>query len=335
MLKYSISILIPVYNEERYILNCLESVVNSDYSKERMEVFVIDGNSEDKTKILVEEFQNKYSFINVLTNKDKIVPISMNIGIAHSKGDYIIRLDAHSYYPPNYFSELVINAVKYKTDNIGTVCLTDVKQKTARSLAIKTVLSSKFGVGNSLFRIGVNNPVEVDTVPFGCFTKKILNKVGGYDERLVRNQDIEINKRIKSIGGNILLLPEPKCIYYAREDYKSFAKNNFSNGEWNILTAYYTKKLNSLSLRHFVPLVFVSSILLPLLLSILDIRFAYFSIGILLLYLLVISFVSISLSKKISNYINLMCVFCILHFSYGIGSFVGIIKLFKLKFIGK
>ena len=329
MLKY-ITIIIPVYNEERYILNCLESVVNSDYSKDRMEVFVIDGDSEDKTMEIVTEFSRKYSFINIFTNKYKIVPISMNIGIKQSKGNFIIRLDAHSFYPPNYFSELVMNAVKYKTDNIGTVCLTDVKNKTVKSLAIKTVLSSKFGVGNSLFRIGITKPMEVDTVPFGCFSKEIINKVGGYDERLVRNQDIELNKRIKSVGGKILLLPEPECVYYAREDYKSFAKSNFSNGKWNVLTAFHTKKMKSLSIRHFVPLVFVFSILLPLLLSVIDVRITYLSIGIMSLYFLVISLISITLSKKTSNYQNLVYAFYILHFSYGMGSLVGIMNVLGL-----
>lgn len=328
----NITIIIPVFNEEKYILNCLESVVKSDYLKEKMEVFVIDGISTDKTLQIVKDFSLRYSFIKIFLNEDRIVPISMNLGIKHSKGDYIIRLDAHSYYPVNYFTELVKNALKYNTENIGTVCLTDVKNKTLTSIAIKKVLSSRFGVGNSLFRIGVDKPIETDTVPFGCFTKRILEKVGGYDERLIRNQDIEINKRIKEVGGKILLLPEPKCVYFAREDYISFAKNNYSNGLWNIITAYYTRKLSSLSLRHYIPLIFVLSIISPLIFIFIDIRFALLPIGILSLYILSITFISYLLSEKINSIFNIIIAFIALHFSYGFGSFLGLIKLFKIKF---
>jgi glycosyltransferase involved in cell wall biosynthesis len=330
-----ISIIIPVYNEEKYISNCLDSIIYSDYPKESIEVLIIDGSSTDKTKELVLEVIKKNTYIRLIENKKRIVPISMNLGITQAKGDYIIRLDAHSYFPENYFTELIKNAVKYKTENIGTVCITDVKNSTIKALAIKSVLSNKFGVGNSYFRIGVNNPIEVDTVPFGCFTRDILMKVGGYDERLVRNQDIEINKRIKKVGGRILLLPEPKCIYYARDNYKSFSLNNFSNGQWNILTAYYTKNLNSLSLRHFIPLLFILSIILPLLISIVDFRIGFISLFIILLYFISIIVVAFNINKKILVTLNLIYTFFLLHFSYGLGSLFGLINIIFIKLNGK
>jgi glycosyltransferase involved in cell wall biosynthesis len=250
-----ISIVVPIYNEEKYIQSCLDSIINSDYDKEKLEVLLVDGGSNDKTVEIIKEYQKKYSFFKLLHNPKKIVPVAMNIGIKNAKGEYIIRLDAHSMYPKDYFKKLIFYHKKLNADNVGGVVITEVKNKNNISNSIKNVLSDRFGVG-SAFRSGVKEIQEVDTVPFGCYKRELFDKVGLYGERLVRNQDIELNKRIKNSGGKIYLIPEIKCTYFARENYKDLAKNNFNNGLWNILTAYYTNTLNSLSLRHFIPLIF-------------------------------------------------------------------------------
>lgn len=327
-----VSIIIPIYNEEKYINNCIDSILIQDYPKNSMEVLLVDGGSSDKTQSIITGYSLKYNFIKLYSNPYRFVPYAMNIGIKNSSGDFIIRLDAHSYYPVNYITELIKNAIRYETDNIGTVCLTEVKKETAKSSSIKFVLSNKYGVGNSLFRVGVSSPIEVDTVPFGCFTRSIIEKVGGYDERLIRNQDIEINKRIKRLGGRILLLPEPKCIYFARESYKSFAKNNFLNGKWNILTSYYTKDINSLSIRHYIPLLFFISIILPLMLSIINSEFIILSLFIVGIYLVFMVFVSINKFKLSVKTIYAIFSFILLHFSYGMGSFMGLFDIFLDKF---
>jgi glycosyltransferase involved in cell wall biosynthesis len=191
-----ISIIIPIYNEEKYIAKCLDSIIKSDFDKDKMEVLLVDGGSSDKTIEIIKEYQKKYSFFKLLHNPKKIVPVAMNIGIKNAKGKYIIRLDAHSSYPKNYFKKLIYWHKKLNADNVGGVVVTEVKNKNRISNAIKNVLSDRLGVG-SAFRSGVGEIKEVDTVPFGCYKKEIFDKVGLYDERLVRNQDIELNKRIK------------------------------------------------------------------------------------------------------------------------------------------
>lgn len=328
-----VSIIIPIHNEEKYIRECLQSILEFDYPHNLLELIIVDGASSDNTVKIIESISFKDVELKILHNPFKIVPISMNLGISVAKGEYIIRLDAHSYYPSNYITELIKNAIEYKTDNVGTVCLTDVKNHNNISDAIKFVLSNKYGVGNSLFRIGVDYPVEVDTVPFGCFTKEILEKVRGYDERLVRNQDIEINKRIKRIGGKILLIPEPKCIYFAREDFRSFAKSNYSNGKWNILTGFFTNDLRSLSLRHYIPLCFILSLITPILLIFIDLKFVLVSVLFLLIYYIFISFIAINNRKSLIQILCIITAFTFLHFSYGYGSLVGVFQVIldKLK----
>jgi len=323
----TISIIIPILNEEKYIANCLDSIVQSDYDKDKIEVLLVDGGSRDKTVEIIKKYQKQYFFLKLLTNRKKIVPVAMNIGIKESKGEYIIRLDAHSSYPKDYFSKLINWHQKLNAQNVGVVVVTDVKNRTKKSLSIKEVLSHPLGVGNSDFRTGVDEVKEVDTVPFGCYKREVFEKYGLYDEQLIRNQDIELNKRIINQGGKIYLIPDVKCTYYARENFKDLAKNNYSNGFWNILTAYYTKRLNSLSLRHFIPLFFVLSLLMPILLSFYDTKLLYISLFSLSSYFALVIIMSLKLKNQSNSFIYLVISFFVLHFSYGLGSLMGIFSV--------
>jgi len=323
----TITVIIPCFNEEHYIASCLDSVLKSDYDKDKMEILVVDGMSSDKTRDIVRLYIKKYNYIKLLDNQDRIVPISMNIGIKEATGDYIIRLDAHADYPLNYFPKLIVWHQKLDADNVGTTIITKVKNKTLKANSIKEVLSHKFGVGDSDFRTGIKEVKEVDTVPFGCFKREVFEKYGLYDERLVRNQDIELNKRIVNGGGKIYLIPDVQCTYYARENFTALAKNNFSNGYWSILTAHYTKKLKSLSLRHFIPLIFVLSLLIPTLLSLLVPNLIYVTLFSLGSYLALVIIMSLKSKDKGNSFFYLIMSFFTLHFSYGVGSLVGIFSL--------
>lgn len=325
-----ISVIIPCYNEENYISSCLDSVLAQDYPQDKMEILVVDGNSTDQTALIIKDDCSKYPFIHYLFNHQRIVPISMNLAIEQAKGDYIIRLDAHSSYPKDYFSKLIQNAIKFNTDNVGGICITEVKNKTSKSQAIKEVLSHRFGVGNSLFRTGIKEPIEADTVPFGCFRKDVFERFGKYDERLVRNQDIELNKRIKKGGGKIMLVPEIQCTYFARETFSGLIKNNYQNGLWNILTVYYTDQMSSLSIRHYIPLLFVLSLIIPVLFSLIWLPFLGISAFSFVLYFSLLLIVSITLSlKKRVNVFYTLYAFILLHLSYGWGSLMGLFRFQK------
>ncbi len=324
----TLSVLCPIYNEEKYISQFLDSLLQQDYLKDDMEILLIDGMSKDKTREIVADYTTKYSFIRIIDNPDKIVPCAMNRGIAAAKGDIIMRLDAHASYQPDYFSVLVKGLKRLHADNVGTVCKTDVLNKTPKTLAIREVLGNKFGVGNSTFRTGIDKEQEVETVPFGCWPKEVFEKYGKYDERLVRNQDIELNKRIIRGGGKIYILPDTYCTYLARETWHALAKNNYGNGKWNILTVYYTRLFSSLSVRHFIPLLFVLSLIIPLLLALIWWPFALVSAASLLAYTGLLSIVSLKLAiKKKLNFFYLLATFFVLHLSYGWGSLIGILSL--------
>lgn len=323
-----ISVICPIYNEEKYIEKCINSILEQDYPKDDLEVLFVDGMSKDKTRDIIKVFSLEYPFIKLLDNPDKYVPQAMNKGIKESKGEIVIRIDAHSSYPYNYVSYLVENLINLDADNVGVVAKTDVLNKTPKSIAIREVLSNKFGVGNSHFRTGTDKIMEVDTVPFGCYRKDIFDKYGMYDERLIRNQDIELNKRMKKNGAKVYLLPGPFCTYYARETYKPFIRNNYQNGLWNILVLKYTNDFASLSLRHFIPLFFLLSLVVPTLLSLLWSPLIYISIMSILLYTALVVFISVkSYFKSGVNPFYMIATFFLLHLSYGMGSLVGLVKV--------
>ena len=323
-----LSVVCPIYNEEKYIAQFLDSLLQQDYPKNDLEILLVDGMSKDKTREIVATYTQQYPFIRLIDNPERIVPYAMNRGIEAATGDIIMRLDAHASYRPDYFSVLVSGIKRLNAENIGTVCKTDVLNKTPKTLAIREVLGNKFGVGNSTFRTGITKEQEVDTVPFGCWKRDVFEKYGLYDVRLVRNQDIELNKRILRGGGKIYILPDTYCTYLARETWSGLAKNNYGNGKWNILTVYYTKTFSSLSLRHFIPLLFILSLIVPLLLSILWWPFALVSAASLVAYTGLLSTISAKLAiEKKLNFWYLLATFVVLHISYGWGSLMGILKL--------
>ena len=122
----TLSIICPIYNEEKYIRLFLDSILHQDYPKDDLEILLVDGMSKDKTRSIVADYTSKYPFIRLIDNPDKIVPYAMNRGIEAAKGDVIMRLDAHASYQPDYFSVLVNGLKRLRADNVGTVCKTDV-----------------------------------------------------------------------------------------------------------------------------------------------------------------------------------------------------------------
>jgi len=325
-----LSVICPFYNEEKYVPQLLECIDKQDLPKDEWEVLFVDGYGRDSSRWLIEDFVRKHESARIIENPHRIASYAVNLGVETSRGEYIIRLDAHAWYPANYCSVLVRLCEETGADNIGCICHTKALNKNKKSLAICEVLSHPFGVGNSQFRIGVKTLQRADTVPFGCFPKSTFERFGKYDTRLVRNQDIEFNHRIIAGGGSIYLTPEVYFVYYARETWLALAKNNYGNGKWNILTVWYTKMISSLSIRHFIPLLFVLSLIVPTLLALLWWPFILISALSLLAYTCLLSVVSLKLAvtKKL-NFFYLIVTFFVLHLSYGWGSLDGLFTLMK------
>lgn len=326
-----ISIIIPYYNDDKYIVKLIKQIETNNV-KDEYEVLIIDGKSDSRSRLIIEDAAKINPNIRILDNEKRITPCAINIGIKEAKGDYVILLSAHCGIAPNYIQTLVDECESLNADVIGAVGKMETLESNHQTAAIKCVLSSKFGVGNALYRLGVDKITEVDTVAYACYRKEVFDKVGLFDEKLVRNQDLEFNKRIKNAKGKIYLTPDTYFVYYARDNYKDFYKNNFGNGYWSIITPYLLGEIKSESLRHYVPFVFVVSILTSLILSIFFRNVLFVTIGILLLYLLFVigSAIGIRLKRdKEARIGNLMLTFVVLHFSYGFGSLSGLFDILR------
>jgi glycosyltransferase involved in cell wall biosynthesis len=310
-----ISIIIPCRNEEKFIGKCLNSIIFQDYPKEKTEVLVVDGMSEDGTRAIVKNYSGKYPFIKLLDNPDKFTSFALNIGIKNSGGEIIARMDAHAGYEKDYISKCVKYLKEYGADNIGGIMKTLPRKKTIIAKAIAVCLSHPFGAGGSQFRMGTNEPKWVDTVFNGCYKKEVFEKIGLFNENLIRTQDMEFNLRLKKAGGKILMHPAIVSYYYPKDNLKDFFLHNFKDGIWAILPLKFVKI--PLRLRHYIPLVFVLTLPLNIWLYILVSLFFSFKIAV--------------KEKDLRYFFAMPIVFFCRHIGYGFGSLFGLFELFFRK----
>lgn len=334
MNKPFVSIICPTYNEEKYIANLIESILNQDFSRENMEFLILDGRSTDKTREIIRQYELKYPFLKLIDNPNKIATSALNIGLKQAKGDVIMRIDAHCSYPKNYISTLIKYLFELNADNVGAVLNTLSAKDTTECRAIAIASGHKFGVGNSSFRVGVNKIIETSTVPFGCFKREVFQRIGVFDENLPRAEDDEFNARIINHGGKIFLIPNITVNYYARDSFGKMRKMYYQYGLYKPLVM---KKLGKpATLRQFFPLLFLLGLFVGAILSCFSkyILFLYFTI--LGIYLCMGIFVGIGkakLYKDLKLIYYMPFTFFLIHLSYGWGYICGIWKiLFKSKF---
>jgi glycosyltransferase involved in cell wall biosynthesis len=331
MNETKVTIIIPVRNEEQYIANSLDSILSGTYPHDQLEILVADGKSDDRTREIVHEYALKHAFVKLLDNEMGTVPYAMNIGIRHSCGEVIVRMDAHALYPKNYVEKLVEALDVFGADNVGGVWITVPSSNTVEARAVAWILSHPFGVGNALYRTGQIEPREVDTVPFGCYRREVFDKIGLYDEMLTRNQDDELNARLLRHGGKIFLIPDVKITYFARGSFAKMAKMLYQYGYFKPLVN--VKISGAATWRQLVPPVFVMSLLLTGIGGIFFEALWVLLLVILLLYGMVSIVASISISRirGWAVFPLLFIGFFITHLSYGCGYLRGIVDFMMLK----
>ena len=322
----TLSVICPIYNEEKYIGQFLDSILLQDYPKDDLEIILVDGMSKDRTRDIILSYSEKYPCLRLVDNPQQTVPYAMNNGILNANGDVIIRLDAHAEYPSNYFTILVKSLFELeKAENVGGVCITLPCNDTSVATAIAECLCNMFGMGNSFFRIGAKEVMSVDTVPFGCFRKSLFKKIGLYDTDMIRNQDDELNGRIIKNGGIIYLLPDVKIKYFARDKIFKVRKMFYQYGLYKPLG---NKKLGApTTIRQFFPLLFVIGLIVGLILSILFPIIWPIYLGMIVLHILIGTFEGIKSSMKTrkAGCVFLMpYIFMNMHICYGVGYLCGL-----------
>lgn len=329
-MKPFISILIPCRNEARFLGRCLDSILANDYPRDRMEVLVIDGASTDGTRELIARLQaaayrEKDTRVRWIENPQLITPCALNRGIDAARGEIIARVDAHAAVAPDYFRRCVERLLSSGADNVGGVMRTLPQDPGLFAGPIVAALRHRFGVGNSYFRLGSDQPRWVDTVFGGCWRRDVFERVGRFHPALRRSQDMEFSLRLKASGGRTLLAPEIASDYYARSRMGPFWRHNFVNGEWAVLPFLYSPVM-PVRPRHLTPLLFVSAVGAGILLApwngwplaVVAIPYAALSLA---------ASAHVAAREKCAHYFFLMpLVFLCLHVAYGLGSLWGLLQ---------
>jgi len=314
-----VTVILPCRNEARYIGACLDSILATAYPREHLEVLVVDGMSSDGTRRIVEALAARHPEIQLLDNPDRIVPTALNIAIRAATGEIVIRMDAHVVYPPEYIPRLVQALTENEVENVGGCMVTLPADGTSLAQAIAIAMSHPFGVGNAHFRLGAREARDVDTVPFGCYRRDIFERLGYFDEDLVRNQDDEFNARIVTSGGRVRLLPDVLCYYYARGSIPQLARMFYQYGAFKPLVARKVGRV--MTLRQLVPAGFVSALGSALIAGLFWRPAWLIALGILALYAVGVltSVARVVGSHGLKCAAALAVVFPVVHFSYGLG----------------
>ncbi|AWI06860.1 glycosyltransferase family 2 protein [Clostridium drakei] len=317
----TVSVIIPVFNEEKYIESCLNSILNQSYDNV-IEILIMDGMSNDNTRKIISNFQDER--IIVVDNKKKLQAAGLNLGIKVAKGEIIVRIDAHASYDEKYIEQCVKNLNNLKNENVVNVGGPTYLVTSGKYIEDSIIFlhESKFGIGVAKFR---QKDYEgfADTVWNGAFWKWVFDKVGFYNEQLHRSEDNDMNNRIIKSGYKIYQSKNIIAYYKPRSSIKKLLQQNYANGKAIGNSIINNREI--IRIRHLVPLIFMLTIVFFGILF----KFSYLSriIEIIALgsYFTVdiIECLRISLKQGIRYVPILFVLFFELHICYGFGTLIG------------
>jgi succinoglycan biosynthesis protein ExoA len=262
-----VSVIVPCYNEQSTIRLLLEALCAQTFPRDDMEVVIADGMSQDGTRQAIAAFQRDFPEleVRVVDNTLRNIPAGLNRAIEASRGDLIVRLDAHSKPYPDYVQRCVRAHEAGLGDNIGGVWEIQPGASTWIARSIAVAASHPIGVGDAMYRLAAS-AAEVDTVPFGSYRRALVERIGGYNESLLTNEDYEFNTRIRQANGRVWLDPSIRSVYFARSTFRELVRQYWRYGywKWRMLRNF----PGTVRWRQALPPLFVLSLIGLLLLSI-------------------------------------------------------------------
>ena len=303
----SVSIVIPAAHAADSLLKALTSVAAQDYPNV-VEVVVAAGDTASGEVAAT-------SGAVVVDNSSGRTATAMNLAIAHSTGEIIVRVDAHSSIPPHYVSRVVDLIETTGADNVGGMQVP--VGSTFWGKAVAAAMSSTAGAGDASYRIG-GQPGPTDTVYLGAFRRSTLERLGGYDEGFVRHQDYELNERIRESGGTVWFDPELQVEYRPRSSLAALARQYFGYGTWK--RWFLRKHPGSLRPRQWAPPVLIIGLGLSLVGSLLWPQFlllpAFYAVALVLSGLLMLPHAGLPA-------LGTPLVLAVMHISWGLGFLIG------------
>ena len=324
-----VSIIITARNEEKYLPMLFEDILNQTYPLQSTEVVLMDSNSTDNTRKLMEEFKNNNErlSVQVVTNERQIQAAGFNEGVKHATGDVVLKIDAHSRIPQDFvqknMNEIIAGAYVCGGNRPTVVDSDDDFSKT-----LHIVEESALGSSIANYRKS-NVKRKVNSIFHGMYRKEVFEKVGLADERLLRTEDNEFHYRVRKAGYDIIFNPEIESYQYIRPTFTKMIQQKFANGYWIGLTSHVCR--DCLSLFHFGPGVFVSTLLVLMILTPISFAPLLTVFGLYLLAVLGLSIFEISKQKYNHTLLLIPFIMIAVHFAYGIGTIKGWIFGFEFK----
>ena len=327
-----LSVILIVRNEADHIEASLSSVASQETANFDMEILVVDGASVDGTQQIARKFAAADSRITLVVNEREKTPAAMNLGLREAKGEYVCIMGAHAHYAKNYISVCLDELRRTGAAGCSGMVLTRPLNNTVEAKLIALALEDPFGSSTGSCR--TQSEGFVDSISYPVFVKQALLDVGGYDEQLHRNQDNDMNQRLRARGHHLYLTSKTHCEYFVKGTFRSLAQYALNTGFWNFIS--FRRNRSSMSLRHFTPFLFVLALAGTMMCAVVA-PFApavyqrpLLAPAVLLLgsYLVAGSLASarIAIRKRWLSALLLPPVFFLFHFCYGIGTFLAVIR---------
>lgn len=325
----SVSVITPCRNESEHIETFLRSLLEQDQEGLEVEFLIAEGRSNDGTRELIQGWVARHPAFQMIDNPEGYVSTGLNRAIKAARGEIIIRMDVHTEYAPNYLVACVQTLLETGADNVGGPART--RHKSYLQAAICLAYHSPFSSGGSRF----HNPHyegEVDTVTYGCWKKSTLEKLGFFDEELVRNQDDELNLRLNRSGGRIWQSPAIRSWYYPRASLTALFRQYAQYGYWKVRVIQ--KHKIPASLRHLAPGGFLCGLGICGVLGLWNPAFGWLGASLAATYGAANLLTSLMTCRKREHWTFLPVmpmVFAAYHFGYGYGFMRGIIDFLLFK----
>jgi succinoglycan biosynthesis protein ExoA len=326
--KPYVSIIVPCRNEAKYIECCVRSILAQEVPGVNFEVLVVDGMSDDGTRDTLTRLADTDPRLRIVDNPQQIVSTGLNLGIRASRGRVILRIDVHTEYAADYLLQCLSVLEETGADNVGGPWVACGRGYMGRAIA--ATFQSPFAVGGSRAH-APDYEGPVDTVYLGCWPREVFNKIGLFDEELVRNQDDEFNLRLVRAGGKIWQSARIKSRYATRGSLRALFRQYLQYGYWKVRVIQ--KHKMPASVMYLVPGVFVLTLLILAFASII-VPIARYGLGFTLgSYLCAVSAASVLTARQHSwSFLPLFpVIFACFHFSFGIGFVHGIADFVVLR----
>jgi glycosyltransferase involved in cell wall biosynthesis len=248
----TVSVIIPCRNEVTSIDKSLRSVLGQQRPTETFEVIVADGMSDDGTRSVLEALARLHPELRVIDNPAQIAATGLNAAIGVAKGQVIVRMDAHTDYAPDYVCQSLRVLEETGADAVGGPWVGRGIRPVERAVA--AVFQSPFCAGTARG----HDPTyagPIDTVYLGCWRREIFDRLGLFDEELVRNEDDEFSLRIIRSGGTIFQSPRIRSWYTPRGSLTALLRQYAQYGYWKVRVIQ--KHRMPASPRHLVPALFI------------------------------------------------------------------------------